>query len=309
MIPELALLRTFLVAARLLSFTGAAAELGMSQPRLSLLIRKLEERIGFPLFIRHHRRVELTDDGAVLYAKTLELDAIADELDALIRERRHDSDWRLRLGGPRWTLDNRARLRLIEEFGAQRPNVEFVSVARQSVALIEDLRAGELDVAILTVPFDARGLEILDFQQSETYVVMPSEDRHAGTDAVPLDAVAGRSLVAYSARIGEPYHRAWFERIEAAGARLVAAHEDHPAAVLRYAARHRLWALYHKWPNMPVPIDAEDRMVARPLAGARDSRIELKFARRAGRGSRALEAFWRLVKSELRKGSLDATAR
>ena len=57
----------FEVCARLLSFTRAGEELGVSQPAVSLSIRQLEEAIGQALFHRRHRRIELTEAGERFY--------------------------------------------------------------------------------------------------------------------------------------------------------------------------------------------------------------------------------------------------
>ena len=65
-LPPLAAIRAFEAAARHLSFTRAAEELGMTQAAVSYQIKTLEQRTGTPLFRRRHRRVELTDAGARL---------------------------------------------------------------------------------------------------------------------------------------------------------------------------------------------------------------------------------------------------
>ncbi|MFT5608069.1 MAG: DNA-binding transcriptional LysR family regulator [Pseudoalteromonas tetraodonis] len=58
---------TFEVCGRLLSFTRAAEELGVSQPAISLAIRQLEDALGVKLFHREHRSVRLTAAGQALY--------------------------------------------------------------------------------------------------------------------------------------------------------------------------------------------------------------------------------------------------
>lgn len=58
----------FEVSARLLSFTRAAQELGVSQPAVSLAIRQLESAIGQALFQRGHRQIKMTEAGERLYA-------------------------------------------------------------------------------------------------------------------------------------------------------------------------------------------------------------------------------------------------
>ncbi len=65
--PILASLRCFNAAARLLSFTAAAAELHLTQSAVSQQIRQLEQRLGYALFLRQHRRLQLTVQGERLY--------------------------------------------------------------------------------------------------------------------------------------------------------------------------------------------------------------------------------------------------
>lgn len=60
-------LRCFEAAARLLSFTKAAQALSLTQSAVSQQIRHLEERVGYPLFVRRHRSLALTNKGEVLF--------------------------------------------------------------------------------------------------------------------------------------------------------------------------------------------------------------------------------------------------
>jgi LysR family transcriptional regulator, glycine cleavage system transcriptional activator len=65
-LPPLAAIRVFEAAARHLSFTRAAEELGMTQAAVSYQVKVLEERVGAPLFLRLSRAVELTPAGRAL---------------------------------------------------------------------------------------------------------------------------------------------------------------------------------------------------------------------------------------------------
>jgi LysR family glycine cleavage system transcriptional activator len=71
-LPSLAAIRVFEAAARLLSFTRAAAELGMTQAAVSYQIKLLEERLGAPLFLRQPRALALTEAGQWLAPRTTE---------------------------------------------------------------------------------------------------------------------------------------------------------------------------------------------------------------------------------------------
>ncbi len=71
-LPPLAAIRVFEAASRLLSFTKAAAELGMTQAAVSYQIKLLEERLGAPLFLRRPRALALTEAGLWLAPRTSE---------------------------------------------------------------------------------------------------------------------------------------------------------------------------------------------------------------------------------------------
>jgi LysR family glycine cleavage system transcriptional activator len=75
--PPMGAIRAFAAAARLLSFTRAADELGVTQSAVSHGIRELEARIGKPLFLRDGRRLALSETGR------LYLPFVGDALDRL----------------------------------------------------------------------------------------------------------------------------------------------------------------------------------------------------------------------------------
>ncbi len=68
-LPPLKSLRAFEAAARHLSFTRAADELFVTQAAISHQIKSLEEYLGLPLFIRHNRKLLLTDEGQNYWPK------------------------------------------------------------------------------------------------------------------------------------------------------------------------------------------------------------------------------------------------
>lgn len=76
-LPPLNALRAFEVAARRLSFVHAAAELFATTGAVSRQVKALEDWLGAPLFVRHHRRVELTALGRAYF------DAISEPLEQI----------------------------------------------------------------------------------------------------------------------------------------------------------------------------------------------------------------------------------
>lgn len=144
-LPPLDALRTFVVAARELNFTRAAAALYVTQSAVSKQIRVLEEALGVALFERRHRALQLTEAGATLYRA-------ADEAFANLR----DTARRL-MGGdePAVTLTTTpalASLWLIPrlaEFSRANPGID---VRISTDTRVVDLDRGSYDVAIRSLP-------------------------------------------------------------------------------------------------------------------------------------------------------------
>lgn len=65
-LPPLNAMKAFEAVSRHLSFTKAAAELGMTQAAVSYQIKLLEERVGSPLFLRRPRQIALSETGKIL---------------------------------------------------------------------------------------------------------------------------------------------------------------------------------------------------------------------------------------------------
>ncbi|WP_237154636.1 LysR substrate-binding domain-containing protein [Oryzibacter oryziterrae] len=72
-------LRVFEAVARLMSFTKAGAELGMTQTAVSYQVKLLEDTLETPLFLRRPRQIEFTEAGARLAPKVAEAFALIDD--------------------------------------------------------------------------------------------------------------------------------------------------------------------------------------------------------------------------------------
>lgn len=141
-VPSMSALATFEAAARLGSFTLAAAELGVTQAAVSRQIKVLEEDLNIRLFVRANRRVVLTASGAAL-ASTVShaFTSMAQMLETIRQPFSADT---VTVGaslafGHFWILPR------LSGFRAQHPEIKLKLVADDSVT---DLRRDRLDVAI-----------------------------------------------------------------------------------------------------------------------------------------------------------------
>ena len=71
-VPGTRALRAFEAAGRLLNFTRAAGELGLTPAAISHQIKEFEDQFGIELFQRTSRSVRLTDAGAIVYEAVVE---------------------------------------------------------------------------------------------------------------------------------------------------------------------------------------------------------------------------------------------
>jgi len=139
---DLRLVRYFVAVADELHFGRAAANLFMSQPALSKQIRRLEDDVGFALFVRNSRHVTLTPRGEQFLVDARQLLATANRM-----VRAPDADV-VRMAHI-FELDTGRRVvdAVVDAF----PDIRVVESSMDSVHQLEALVSGRLDVAILRV--------------------------------------------------------------------------------------------------------------------------------------------------------------
>ena len=129
-------------------FTKAAALCRVSQSGLSAAIRNLEDEMGTPLFVRTTRRVELTDAGlALLPFARATLAQASSARDAVVQATQSVTG-RLRVGAEQClgVIDVPP---LLERFHRRYPLVDIHFTQAGSHALVDQVRANELDIAFV----------------------------------------------------------------------------------------------------------------------------------------------------------------
>ncbi|MFI8850016.1 LysR family transcriptional regulator [Streptomyces sp. NPDC053499] len=186
-------LEYFLALADELHFGRAAVRLSIAQPALSKAIRRIESRLGVPLFLRSSRHVELTPAGKALrehgrYA----LDAVG----AAVRHAQRAGDIRAHLrlvlkpGGDAGLLSG-----LLAAY-ACRPDARQVDILFSGPADRADfLHDGRADVGLLYAPFDdLDGLAHETLHTEDRVAILPAGHRLAGCAAVRMSDLEGETL-------------------------------------------------------------------------------------------------------------------
>lgn len=195
---ELRHLEYFVAVADERSFTRAAEQLHVVQSGVSSGVKALERELGTALLERTSRRVTLTSAGAALLPKARSaLDAARDARDAVDAVR----------GGLRGVLRIGALSSLVTlvdipavlgRFHERHPavRIELITNAHGSAGLVEQLLAGELDLALVSLPDGAPPQILEHFVISRQLVlVVPTGHPLSDRKAVRLDQLADQPFI------------------------------------------------------------------------------------------------------------------
>lgn len=185
------LLRTFVGVAEALSFTAAAHQLGLSQPTVSQQVRRLEEHVGRPLFVRDTRGVTLTSDGEALagFAR----DILAAHQRAVAHFTGATLAGRLRFG----VTDDLALTplpRILRNFRQLYPQIGLELTVLQNEALLRRIESGHLDVAFVKRSAGVASAHPGQLVRRDQWVWAAAEATPTLPEPVPLVAYHSPSL-------------------------------------------------------------------------------------------------------------------
>ncbi|WP_436905970.1 LysR family transcriptional regulator [Acinetobacter johnsonii] len=149
---ELRNIQYFIAIAEEQSFSKAALRLGISQPPLSMQIKKLEREIGVELFYRYSHGVALTPAGETFLKMVLPVQNQLKNAVKLTQSTANGELGELRLGFTGTSILNSLIPTAIQAFQQQYPQVNLVLKEANSLILIESLLNNELDIAIVRPP-------------------------------------------------------------------------------------------------------------------------------------------------------------
>jgi DNA-binding transcriptional LysR family regulator len=286
---ELRHLRYFLAVAEELHFGRAADRLGMAQPPLSRQIQDLEKELGFRLFERSRRRVELSSAGAVLVERVR---AVLERLEEAVREARRTSlgkRGRVTVGYPS-SLAYTGLVGLLRAFRLEFPDVELTVRELPLAGQLDGLKHGSLDVGFVRGPLDDKALVTECVRREPLMLALPADHPFAARRRLTLASVAGEPFVFFPRTRAPDYYDLLLGLCQQAGFTPQIRHEAPQVDMLSLVAAGFGISI------VPASVRESRRadVVFRPFVGA--PLTELLLAWRVGDGSPSRQAFVDVVR-------------
>lgn len=194
---ELRQLHYFIAVAEELNFSRAAERLRITQPPLSLQIKHLEAEIGFPLFYRNNRQVELTDAGKMFLEEVRKIFTHLERAVENAKRTHHGEIGSLNVGfvGSA-TYDILPSV--LREFHNLYPDVQVHLFEMSTPVQIQALLEEEIDIGVLRPPVNSDSLCTEIVSTMPCVLAVPKKHPLVGKKNLSLSDLSGYPFVMLS---------------------------------------------------------------------------------------------------------------
>lgn len=172
-----------LAVEKTLHFRRAAEHCSVSQSALSTAIIELERQLGVQLFERTRKQILITPVGRRILAKTRDIKARVEELSQLAQTQQYPLSHALTLGVIP-TIGPYLLPKVLPKVRERYPDFELRIVEEPSQTLVEMVQEGDIDAAILALPYDTRGLHLFEFWRENFFLVTHRTSPFAARDSI-----------------------------------------------------------------------------------------------------------------------------
>ncbi|TWS95112.1 LysR family transcriptional regulator [Reyranella sp. CPCC 100927] len=297
--------RAFVAVAEERSFGRAAARLQVSQPALSAQIREFERLLGFPLFNRTSRVVELSVQGRLFLGNARRM---LFETEIARNTARAIQTNQLAIGATVQTMLVAERVNLLDRFILQRPDIPLRVANDTDARLRAALARREIDLALLIEPMlggavtyspldphsaSVTEIERLVLRRRRVEVLLPREHPASRHAVLPLSALKKMRIAMFDRAYGVALITAILQFVRSAGGTLTRPPERNALAVERYGAVKRVPAISLGWFGRSH-LAGLAPMVSRPIEGL-DAETGLVLLRAQGEGHPATATMWKIA--------------
>jgi LysR family hydrogen peroxide-inducible transcriptional activator len=187
-------LRYALAVEKHLHFKKAAEECAVSQSALSTALSEFEKQLGIQVFERDNKKVLITPIGQAILKKAKAIRMEVDDLYQLARSHNAPLSYPMTMGiiptiGP-YLLP-----KVLPNLRRQYPDFQLRIIEEQSHVLVEKVRSGDIDTAILALPFAHDGLLAFEFWQEDFYWITQKDDAQAKRAEINSDEINHAQLM------------------------------------------------------------------------------------------------------------------
>lgn len=182
-----------LAVEKTLHFKKAAEACNVSQSALSTAINALEKQLGITLFERNNKQVLVTDKGQLVLNKARKVKLEVEDILQISHTSNQLFSTAMTLGVIP-TIGPYLLPKVLPTLRKKYPDFKLKIIEEQSHVLVDMLRKGDIDAAILALPFAIDGLMRFDFWQEDFYWVShkdkcPNQMQEITSEELELDTL------------------------------------------------------------------------------------------------------------------------
>ncbi|WP_315040656.1 hydrogen peroxide-inducible genes activator [Faucicola mancuniensis] len=183
-----------LAVAKYKHFKRAAEECNISQSALSLGIAELEKQLDTQVFERNNKQVLITPIGEEILERAKRI--FSEVNDLITRAQTHQMPLAYPMTiGIIPTIAPFLLPKVLPSLREQFPNVQLSIVEEQTERLIEKVRYGTIDTAIIALPYNTDGLLAFEFWQENFLAIFSANDSHANQSSINADDLLDSNLM------------------------------------------------------------------------------------------------------------------
>ncbi|GAA1375146.1 LysR family transcriptional regulator [Peribacillus frigoritolerans] len=178
-------LKTFVTLVEVKNFTKTAEILLMSQPSVSLHIKKLEEEFQTKLFLRSPKFLKVTLTGEILYDRAKQMITIYEQTRQDIQEHDRSIKGELKIGAS-FTIGEYILPSLLIDLQEEYPELELQVVIGNTEEIVQAVRLYKVDIGLIEGQTNEKELSVHPFMQDELFIVSSNNHELANKDDVEI---------------------------------------------------------------------------------------------------------------------------
>ncbi len=175
-------------------FKRAAEDCNISQSALSLGIAELEKQLDTQIFERNNKQVLITPIGQDILTRAQRIFSEVNDLTSRAHSHQMPLAYPMTVGIIP-TIAPYLLPKVLPALRAEYPSFRMTIVEQQTERLLEQVRYGHIDTAIIALPYAVDGLHSFKFWDENFFAVFPKDDRHAKLETINADELATANLM------------------------------------------------------------------------------------------------------------------